>query len=143
MQIQSILLVEDSEDDVYFFTRSFQRSGLPGNLHHVLDGAAAIQFLSKASHSHSLPQIIFLDLKMPVLNGFDVLDWIRNQPFSSEIAVFVLSGSELQPDKDRAAQLGAAGYLVKPINLADLNRVIGGGGQGRTKLADMQTGARS
>src|SRR5580765_3210050 len=110
-----LLLVEDSDDDAYFFTRTLEKSGVTCSFHHVTDGAQAIDFLENASRSQepSLPQIIFLDLKMPTVNGFEVLDWISKQTFSSQIQVIVLSGSEYDDDKERAAKLGAAAYLVK------------------------------
>jgi CheY-like chemotaxis protein len=62
---------------------------------------------------------------MPVLNGFEVLKWLRTQTFSSPVHVLVLSGSEQQADKERAFQLGAEEYLVKPVTVEDLQRVLG------------------
>ena len=61
---------------------------------------------------------------MPVLNGFEVLDWLRHQPFAPQMRVIVLSGSEHQNDKDRAQQLGASDYLVKPVRAGDLDRFL-------------------
>jgi CheY-like chemotaxis protein len=71
-----------------------------------------------------LPFAIFLDLKMPVLNGFEVLEWMRTQTFSSSIHVIVLSGSDYPEDKERAARLGATDYLVKPVRVEDLQRYL-------------------
>jgi CheY-like chemotaxis protein len=121
-----LLLVEDSEDDVYFFKRTLQKSGLTCAVHRVANGAEAIDFLRNTSTSSSaeLPRVIFLDLKMPVLNGFEVLDWLQTQPFTPRMRVIVLSGSEHQNDKTRAAQMGATGYLVKPVTISDLNRFL-------------------
>jgi CheY-like chemotaxis protein len=95
-------------------------------LHHVSDGAQAVEFLRNAlgSDEQSLPQTVFLDLKMPVLNGFEVLDWMRTQTFPATIQVIVLSGSEHPNDKDRAARLGAMDYLVKPVKVTDLHRLL-------------------
>ena len=61
---------------------------------------------------------------MPVLNGFEVLDWLQTQTFSNQMRVVVLSGSEHQSDKDRAALLGATDYLVKPVSTSDLDRFL-------------------
>jgi CheY-like chemotaxis protein len=124
--IPTVLLVEDSEDDAYFFKRTLQKSGHTCTLYRANDGAEAIQFLQSTatSDSHKLPHVIFLDLKMPVLNGFEVLDWLRQQSFAPQVRVIVLSGSEHQNDKDRAAQLGASDYLVKPVRAGDLNRFL-------------------
>ena len=121
-----LLLVEDSEDDAFFFRRTLQRSGAACALRHVTDGAQAIEFLRKASNGEGegLPQVIFLDLKMPVVNGFEVLEWMQTQVFPTELQAIVLSGSEHQDDRERAARLGAAEYLVKPVKVADLHRFL-------------------
>jgi CheY-like chemotaxis protein len=122
----SVLLVEDSEDDAYFFKRTLQKSAHTCVLHRANNGAEAVEFLQNASTSGSqtLPHVIFLDLKMPVLNGFEVLDWLRQQSFAPRVRVIVLSGSEHQKDKDRAANLGASDYLVKPVRTGDLDRFL-------------------
>ena len=120
-----ILLVEDSDDDAFFFRRAFEKSGLACLLTHVTDGGQAVEFLEDASSNpQNLPHTIFLDLKMPVLNGFEVLEWIRSQTLPSAPQVIVLSGSEHEADKERALQLGAAAYLVKPIRVGDLQRLL-------------------
>jgi CheY-like chemotaxis protein len=121
-----LLLVEDSEDDAFFFRRTLQKSEVGCSLQHVTDGAQAVEFLQNASSSDDqhFPRVIFLDLKMPVLNGFEVLDWMRTQTFPAPMDVIVLSGSEHQHDRERAAQLGATDYLVKPVKVADFHRFL-------------------
>lgn len=121
-----VLLVEDSEDDAYFFKRTLQKSGHTCVLHRANNGAEAVEFLQTAltSSSQTLPCLMFLDLKTPVLNGFEVLDWLRHQSFAPQVRVIVLSGSEHQKDKDRAAELGASDYLVKPVRIGDLDRFL-------------------
>ena len=120
------LVVEDSEDDAYFFMRTMQRSGSTCQIHRAANGVAAMSFLREAvsGGSHQLPHIIFLDLKMPIVNGFEVLAWMRDQPALSQVPVVVLSGSERQEDKERAAEYGVMDYLVKPLRVADLNRLL-------------------
>jgi CheY-like chemotaxis protein len=121
----TLLLVEDSEDDAYFFQRTLRKSGLGFVVHHVTNGAEAVNFLRDALESKEpLPQVILLDLKMPVMNGFEVLEWMRTQVFPAEMRVIVLSGSDHQKDKDRAAQLGVNDYLMKPARIDDLKRFI-------------------
>jgi CheY-like chemotaxis protein len=92
----------------------------------VTNGAAAISFLRHAAESgtSSLPAVIFLDLKMPVMNGFEVLEWIDTQPWAGQVPVAVLSGSERQDDRDRAKGLGAREYFVKPLLPLELQRVF-------------------
>lgn len=93
-------------------------------IHHVTDGSAAIKFLDQNFAAGSLPRIVFLDLKMPVMNGFELLAWMRAQTYCVQIPVVVLSGSDHQNDIDRASQLGAVSYLVKPATTADLRRLL-------------------
>ena len=122
----TLLLVEDSEDDAFFFERALHKSGMSCALNHVTNGAQAIEFLRGAlsSGENNFPHMVFLDLKMPVLNGFEVLDWIKHQVFPVPLHVVVLSGSEHTGDKERAASLGAEDYLIKPIRPGDLHRVL-------------------
>ena len=121
-----LLLVEDSDDDAFFFERALQKSGNTCSLRHVTNGAEAIDLIQKVSISNTeaFPSLIFLDLKMPVVNGFEFLGWLQTQPFSNRLSVIVLSGSEHLDDKARAAQLGATDYLVKPVRADDLNRLL-------------------
>ena len=95
-------------------------------VHRVANGAEAIDFLlsSSISNFQELPKVMFLDLKMPVLNGFEVLDWLQTQTFTSKMRVIVLSGSEHDHDKARAAQMGATDYLVKPVTISDFHRFL-------------------
>jgi CheY-like chemotaxis protein len=114
--VPTILLVEDSQDDAYFFKRALKRSGCECELEHVFDGGAAVQRLREAlTDASRMPDLVFLDLKMPVLSGFEVLDWIRGQAFASTLQVIVLSGSDQEADRRRARELGAFDFIVKPI----------------------------
>lgn len=125
IQSRTVLLVEDWDDDAFFFERAFRRSGMDGTLVRVIDGGAAVEYLKRAagaSRDITRSHIIFLDLKLPVLSGFDVLRWIRDQELAAE--VIVLSGSDLDTDVAAARRLGASDYLVKPIAAADIKRVL-------------------
>ena len=132
-----LLLVEDSDDDAFFFRRTMEKSGVTCRLHHVTNGAEAVDFLTEAARGDKkdFPHAMFLDLKMPVLNGFEVLEWMQTQTFPAPIQVIVLSGSEHQDDKERAARLGASDYLVKPVKVSDLNRFL-------HEVCPAETGAR-
>ena len=122
----NLLLVEDSEDDAYFFKRMLQKSKMDCVVHHARDGAEAVAYLRNASGSNpeSIPEVMFLDLKMPLLNGFEVLDWLRKQTFNAQMRVVILSGSDHENDKGQAIHLGAAEYLVKPVRTSDLDRLL-------------------
>jgi CheY-like chemotaxis protein len=121
-----ILLVEDCDDDAFFFTRTFQKSGVPGSVHHVTDGSLAVDYLQKASQTELLPSIVFVDLKMPMMNGFEVLEWMKTERFFDKVPVVVVSGSNEPKDRHRALELGASDYLVKPVRVAELVRVLSG-----------------
>jgi CheY-like chemotaxis protein len=118
MNAQTVfLLVEDNEDDVFFMQRAFRLAGIQNPLHVVTNGEEAIEYLSGWNdfadrQRHPLPDLVFLDLKMPGLNGFDVLKWMRQQLLNIPVAVLTSSPEEI--DRKRAEELGAAGYLLKP-----------------------------
>lgn len=115
-----VLLVEDSEDDAFFFRRALKRCGIPCTFSEVNDGGAAINFLKAAQATpgdaqHHWPDLIFLDLKLPTFSGFEILAWIREQKFAAPPDISVLSGSEQKSDRDRALAMGASNYFVKPL----------------------------
>lgn len=116
---RSMLLVEDNEDDVFLMERALKRAGIGNPLKIVHDGEAAISYLSGAGVFQNriefpLPFIVFLDLKLPYLNGFEVLSWIRSQKGLENLIVVVMTSSAEKRDHDRAYALGARSYLVKP-----------------------------
>src|SRR5215218_2065803 len=106
-----VLLVEDSEDDAFFFRWTVGKCKALCRIVHITDGAAAIQYLEDAVAGRGeaqLPDLVFLDLKIPVFNGFEVLSWIRDQHFDRPLDVAILSGSEHGSDVQRATALGAS-----------------------------------
>ncbi len=119
-QRPKILLVEDTEDDAFLFQRALRQSGVAHDVTHVTEGGLAIQHLTDAARTASLPDLVFLDLKMPMLNGFEVLTWIRDQKFNPPMDVAVLSGSENAGDMEHARSLGADDYYVKPMRAPQL-----------------------
>jgi CheY-like chemotaxis protein len=111
-----VLLAEDSDDDAFFFERAFKKACVGCSLIRAADGKVAIEIItSRFSLGKSPPCLIFLDLKMPVMSGFDVLEWLKASPIEPKPKVIVLSGSNDHADQVRAFELGAMEYLVKPI----------------------------
>ena len=116
-----VLLVEDSEDDAFFFRWTLDKCGLDCEVVHAVDGAAAIQHLDNVLAGRlQRPDFIFLDLKIPTFTGFEVLAWIRERHFEPPLSVAVLSGSEHASDIQRAHALGATAYYVKPLSVEQL-----------------------
>jgi CheY-like chemotaxis protein len=125
-----ILVAEDDPTDAYFFQRAFKRAGLPVALHFVRDGQEVIDYLQGEGQfadrtAHPLPQLLLLDLKMPRLDGFDVLEWVRRQPGLAGLQVVIFSSSDEARDINRAYGLGASWYLVKPHSMDELTALVG------------------
>ena len=121
-----ILLVEDREDDIFLLRRSFEKAGVANPIQVVRNGEEAISYLTGTGMysdraEFPLPELILLDLKMPRLDGFEVLKWLRSQPELSRLRVVVLSCSDDIQDVNRAYKLGANSFLVKP---EDLNQFV-------------------
>lgn len=125
----AILLVEDDPADVLLIRRAFRNAGIGNRLYEVRDGEEAMQYLSgKSAYSdrskYPFPFLVLLDLRMPKLSGFEVLEWIRAEAHLQELIVVVLTGSESMPDANKAYELGASSYLVKPSNFDRLVELI-------------------
>jgi CheY-like chemotaxis protein len=124
-----ILLVEDDPNDVLLIQRAFQKAGLHNSLKVVRNGDQALEYLS-GENSYAdrdqfpLPFLVLLDLKMPGTDGFEVLTWARNSPVLKRLLIVVLTSSNLQADVDKAYELGANSYLVKPVEFDDMVNLI-------------------
>ena len=114
-----ILLAEDDDNDVFFMRRALQKSQVDFAIQVVSDGQQAVAYLSGEGKfnnrdQYPLPSVILLDLKMPFLDGFEVLAWTRTQPSLKGVPVAVLTSSAEERDRRRARELGARAYFVKP-----------------------------
>jgi CheY-like chemotaxis protein len=95
----------------------------------LADGQEVVDYLEGEGdfadrRAHPLPDVVVLDLKMPLMNGLEVLEWIRNESRRPAIPVVMLSGSGLEKDVEEAYRLGADGYFQKPQSVAALNQVL-------------------
>jgi CheY-like chemotaxis protein len=118
-EMHHILLVEDDPNDVFLMERALAKTNLGLPMHVVMNGQQAIEYLAGEGKyidrvSFPLPQHLFLDLKMPFVNGFEVMEWLRERASLSPMDVFVLSSSPEDRDRERSRRLGAKAYLVKP-----------------------------
>lgn len=126
---KTLLLVEDSDDDLFLMKRSLERAEAHFNLQIVKDGDAAVDYLSGTGvyadrFTHPLPCLVLLDVKLPQLNGFEVLKWIRTQPDLACLPVVMLTNSDEPIDIQRAYRTGANSYLVKPLNYEQLEKTL-------------------
>jgi CheY-like chemotaxis protein len=123
MKPMIFLLLEDDPNDVYFVRREFQNAPANVRLLHLENIPQAIAYLEGEGRyadreKHPLPNVILLDLKMPGLDGFDFLEWLRSKSPGELrlIPTIVMSSSSLQEDVKRAYALGANLYMCKPID---------------------------
>jgi CheY-like chemotaxis protein len=127
-----ILLAEDDEDYVLLVRQAFADALIPNPLQVVENGQEAIAYLKGEGKYFNrdefpIPDLLLLDLKMPRMNGFEVLKWIRQQPGLSRLRVLVLTSSDEIRDVNMAYQMGANSFLVKPFDFEDsieLSRLI-------------------
>jgi two-component system, response regulator len=113
----TILLAEDSDDDAFFFQRALKKADTGCSFVRAGNGKIAVDMLSGKSAQGVEAFLLFLDLKMPVMSGFDVLTWLGSASLELKPRVVVLSGSNDQADRARAFELGASDYMVKPITV--------------------------
>jgi CheY-like chemotaxis protein len=127
-RVPVLLLVEDSDDDAYFFQRTLNQLGKPHELKRLQDGRTAVNFLQRLQTGtvaeFERPDLIFLDLKLPNFTGFDVLEWLSDNHSDLKVPIVVLSGSDHPGDVARAAALRAERYLVKPVSRQQLEDIL-------------------
>ena len=114
VQDVEILLVEDNPEDLEMALRSLQRNNLANRIHVARDGAEALDFLKRADKN--LPKVVLLDLKLPKVNGIEVLEAIRADERTKVLPVVVLTSSREEPDVRRCYDLGVNSYIVKPVD---------------------------
>lgn len=124
-----VLLVEDDPNDVLLMRRAFKMAGIEAALHVVGDGMTAIEYLSGVGEyadrgRYPLPSLMLLDLKLPRRSGHEVLAWLRQESALRRLPVTVLTASRESLDVERAYELGANSYLVKPTAFSALLELV-------------------
>jgi two-component system response regulator len=119
-----ILIVEDSATDLELAMSALRGHRLANEFHVARDGQEALDMLFGQPSTVVRPRLILLDLKLPKVDGFDVLRRIRADPRTHTVPVVVLTSSREDPDIERAYALGASSYIVKPVDFEQFDRVI-------------------
>lgn len=121
----AILIAEDDENDICLLKRAFHQAGFENPLRIVKNGEQAVAYLAgEEPYSDRIqnpwPALVLLDIKMPRKDGFEVLDWLRQQAEFNSLPVVMLTSSQESTDINKAYGLGANSYLVKPANFVRL-----------------------
>lgn len=125
----TILHVEDDPNDVLLMQRALKKSNAQIKTFSVGDGDKAVEYLAGSgefanSEKNPMPGLVLLDLKMPRKSGFEVLQWIRDNAKTRRMVVVVLTSSKHDEDVNRAYDLGANSYLVKPVGFDSLLQMV-------------------
>jgi two-component system, chemotaxis family, response regulator Rcp1 len=124
-----ILVVEDSPQDAFLFKTALGRAHAHASLHIVEDGVEAVRYLRHEGkyherRTHPFPNFIISDVKMPQMDGFQFLRWVRSHPEASQVPIVLFSAAGNEADADQAYRLGANAYLVKPFSLEELTDLL-------------------
>ena len=124
-----ILLVEDSSSDAEMTIKALKKNNLNNKLLHVEDGAAALDFIFcegdyKDRNIEDKPRLILLDLKMPKVNGIEVLERIKSDERTKSIPVVMLTSSKEDPDIKKCYTLGVNSYIIKPVEFAAFQKTV-------------------
>jgi len=118
--VVEILLVEDNPSDAEMTKRALRKHNLESRVHWVKDGAEALDYLMctgayAARDANQQPKLVLLDIKMPKVDGIEVLRRMKSEPNTREIPVVVMTSSDEEQDVSQSYQLGVNSYIVKPI----------------------------
>lgn len=124
-----ILIVEDNRYDAELTIRALKKQNLANKLIHLSDGAEALDFLFArekyaARNPEMVPRVVFLDLKMPKVDGIEVLKAIKSDPRTRAIPVVILTSSAEDPDIKTCYDLGANSYIVKPVEFENFVKIV-------------------
>lgn len=124
-----ILLVEDNASDAELTIRALKKNNLANKIEHVSDGPEALDFLFcrgkyASRNSRNKPRVILLDIKLPKLNGLEVLKEIKSMENSRSIPVVMLTSSKEDPDIEKAYSYGANSYIVKPVEFENFIKAL-------------------
>ncbi len=125
-KLLNFLLVEDDDDHAHLVLRSLSASRVANRIDRVADGFEALSYLRQEGEFADCPRpdVILLDLKLPKVDGHDVLKAVKHDPHLSTIPVVVLTTSDAEADRLRAYELRANSYLVKPVDFDRFHKLV-------------------
>lgn len=124
-----ILLIEDNPNDVEMTLRALKNNNITNNIFHLKDGAEALEYFFgtgqfQGRNVHQRPKLVLLDLKMPKVDGLEVLERIKSTELTKTIPVVVLTSSNEDPDIERCYALGVNSYIVKPVDFDGFHKAV-------------------
>ena len=117
-----ILLVEDNPNDAELTLRALKQRKLANQVHVCRDGAEAIEFFDGGAGP--VPKVVLLDLKLPKMDGLEVLRRLKADHRTKAIPIVILTSSREEPDIERSYELGANSYIVKPVDFEAFARAV-------------------
>jgi CheY-like chemotaxis protein len=119
------LFAEDNPSDIFFVERAIKKANLPIQLHIVRNGEEAVNYLCGRGmfadrDRYPLPMLVLSNMKMPKMNGLELLTWIRQQPEFQDLPVVVMSNSDNPDESNQFNPLEACSYMIKPFSPDDL-----------------------
>ncbi len=125
----TILLVEDEEGDAMLLRMAFRRNNILNPIQWAQDGLEAMQYLNgEAVYAdrklYPFPEVLILDLKMPRVDGLELLSWLKKHPEFRVIPTIIMTSSRQDPDIEKAYNLGANSYMIKPSSFQELARMV-------------------
>ena len=126
----TILLVEDDDGHARLLEKNLRRGGVVNHLARVADGQEAVDYVSRKGRyqdavRYPFPGVVLLDVRMPRLDGFEVLAYLKRDPELMKIPVIMLTSTDNQNEINRAVRDGANGYVVKPVSIESfIDRVV-------------------
>lgn len=117
MSLRPILITDDESEDRFFLQKALRRAGVKNPILEFRDGADLLEFFERQLVDHKplseIADLLFLDIKMPLVDGFDAMRWIRDNPALKLLQIVIVSSSSLPKDQAAASELGAIRYLEK------------------------------
>lgn len=119
-----ILLIEDNPDHAQLVIRNLKNFSIPNTIHHLEDGESAMNYLQEVNNGTKKPHMILLDLRLPKIDGIEVLKFIKSKAELKEIPVVILTTSEAERDIVEAYGYNANSYLVKPVDFKKFSELM-------------------